>query len=79
VFGGLLPHRFPPTRAVAATPWWRQVPGASWRRPEGGDSDIDGRGTTPWSTCRGWTRVPTADGRAAAQRGRVGVRRARWA
>jgi len=47
VFGGLLPDRFPPTRAVAAAPWWRQVPGAAWYRPEGGDSDLDGRGDHP--------------------------------
>ena len=25
VFGGLLPDDFPPTRAAAAAPWWRQV------------------------------------------------------
>lgn len=30
VFGGLLPADFPPTRAVAGAPWWRQVPGACW-------------------------------------------------
>jgi formylglycine-generating enzyme required for sulfatase activity len=35
VFGGLLPDDFPPTRAVASAPWWRQVHGADWRRPEG--------------------------------------------
>jgi sulfatase modifying factor 1 len=35
VFGGLLPDDFPPTRGVAAAPWWRQVDGASWRRPTG--------------------------------------------
>ena len=28
VFGGLLPDGFPPTRAVAAAPWWREVIGA---------------------------------------------------
>lgn len=35
VFGGLLPDEFPPTRGVAATPWWREMPGASWRLPAG--------------------------------------------
>ena len=35
VFAGLLPDDFPPTRAVAQTPWWRQVHGADWRHPEG--------------------------------------------
>ena len=44
VFGGLLPNDFPSTRGVAAAPWWRQVPQASWHKPEGGTSDIDGRG-----------------------------------
>jgi formylglycine-generating enzyme len=43
VFAGLLPDDFPPTRSVAAAPWWRQVEGADWRRPEGPHSDIDGR------------------------------------
>ncbi len=35
VFAGLLPDDFPPTRAVAAAPWWRQVEGADWRHPAG--------------------------------------------
>lgn len=43
VFIGLLPEDFPPTRAVAATPWWREVEGARWDRPEGPDSCIDDR------------------------------------
>ncbi|MFC4493376.1 formylglycine-generating enzyme family protein [Streptomyces ovatisporus] len=43
VFGGFLPRDFPPTRAAAATPWWRQVFGADWRHPEGPGSDLDGR------------------------------------
>ncbi|EHN10592.1 Sulfatase modifying factor 1 precursor (C-alpha-formyglycinee- generating enzyme 1) [Patulibacter medicamentivorans] len=43
VFAGHLPEDFPPTRAIAATPWWRQVHGASWRAPEGPGSTIDGR------------------------------------
>jgi formylglycine-generating enzyme len=41
VFGGLLPDDFPPTRAVAAAPWWRQVYGADWRHPAGPGSDIE--------------------------------------
>jgi formylglycine-generating enzyme required for sulfatase activity len=38
VFAGLLPDDFPPTRGVAAAPWWRQVEGASWRQPMGRSS-----------------------------------------
>lgn len=47
VFGGLLPHDFPPTRGVAAAPWWRQVDGADWRHPEGPHSRVDDRGEHP--------------------------------
>jgi sulfatase modifying factor 1 len=43
VFAGLLPHDHPPTRAMAAAPWWWQVHGATWRCPEGPGSDLDGR------------------------------------
>jgi formylglycine-generating enzyme required for sulfatase activity len=61
VFGGLLPDDFPPTRAVAAAPWWRQVPGASWHRPEGGTSNLDFRGDHPvvhvsWLDARAYCR-----------------------
>jgi len=47
VFAGLLPDDFPPTRAVAAAPWWRQVEGADWRHPEGPQSQIDDRSDHP--------------------------------
>jgi formylglycine-generating enzyme required for sulfatase activity len=47
VFAGLLPDDFPPTRGVAAAPWWRQVEGADWRHPEGPQSDVDDRGDHP--------------------------------
>jgi formylglycine-generating enzyme len=47
VFGGLLPDDFSPTRGVAHAPWWRQVEGADWRRPEGPQSDIGGRDDHP--------------------------------
>lgn len=43
VFAGQLPDDFPPTRGVAAAPWWRQVEGASWCHPEGPQSDVDSR------------------------------------
>ena len=47
VFAGLLPDDFPPTRGVAHAPWWRQVEGADWRRPEGPQSELDGRTDHP--------------------------------
>ncbi len=47
VFAGLLPDDFPPTRAVAAAPRWRAVPGADWRHPEGPQSSVAGRGSHP--------------------------------
>jgi formylglycine-generating enzyme len=43
VFGGLLPDDFEPTRGVVSAPWWRQVEGASWRHPEGPQSDLGDR------------------------------------
>lgn len=43
VFAGLLPDSFPPTRGVAAAPWWRQVEGADWCHPEGPQSGVDER------------------------------------
>ena len=47
VFSGLLPPGFPPTRAVATAPWWREVPGADWRRPEGPQSSVADREDHP--------------------------------
>jgi formylglycine-generating enzyme len=47
VFAGLLPDDFPPTRGVAAAPWWRQVEGAEWSHPEGPQSDLEGRADHP--------------------------------
>lgn len=47
VFEGLLPPAFPPTRAVAQAPWWRQVHGSMWNRPEGPQSNLDGRSAHP--------------------------------
>lgn len=47
VFTGLLPADFPPTRGVAAAPWWRAVMGANWRQPEGPHSNLAGRADHP--------------------------------
>ncbi len=47
VFAGLLPDDFPPTRGVAAAPWWRQVEGATWSHPEGPRSDVEDRPDHP--------------------------------
>ena len=72
VFGGLLPADFPPTRAVAQAPWWRQVLGATWRHPEGPASDLVDRSDHPvvhvsWLDARaycGWAdgRLPSTPG-----------------
>lgn len=43
----LLPDDFPETRAVEATPWWRQVYGANWAHPAGPQSDLEGLADHP--------------------------------
>ncbi len=47
VFAGELPDDSAATRAVVGATWWRQVPGAEWRHPEGPSSDLEGRGRHP--------------------------------
>ncbi|SDS08719.1 Formylglycine-generating enzyme, required for sulfatase activity, contains SUMF1/FGE domain [Paraoerskovia marina] len=47
VFAAYLPPDHPPTRAVAAVPWWREVIGASWRHPYGPGNDVVGQEDHP--------------------------------
>ncbi len=88
VFAGLLPAGFPATRAVVQAPWWRQVFGATWRRPEGPGSDLGGRGDHPvvhvsWLDAREYcrwsgTRLPSETEWEFAARGGLHQRRFPW-
>lgn len=47
VFHAFISPALPAGRAVPSAPWWRQVHGAYWRRPEGPGSDVAARWDHP--------------------------------
>lgn len=61
VFYTLLPEDAAPSQGVAGAAWWRSVPGANWRTPEGPGSNLAGRENHPV------VQVSLNDARAFAQ------------
>jgi formylglycine-generating enzyme len=88
VFAGLLPGDFPETPAVAQAPWWRQVEGADWRRPEGPGSSVADRMDHPvvhvaWTDARAYcdwagARLPSEVEWEFAARGGLEQKRFPW-
>lgn len=85
VFHLFAPNRGAGLRGPVETPWWRALPGADWRHPEGPGSDLAGRADDPvlhvsWDDAAAFcaytgTRLPReAEWECAARGGLEGAR-----